>query len=144
MIERILGYRTLFFTLVPTMGSAFLPAMNKSLHDVLIRACTSGGDPLLSLLKCTHLPPLTVLTSIVCLQKHSPTISGCQWVRLHSQRNSIPHLCFVCTSMSDTAVSDCPSAAICHTATTWDGVLVGRFHLYCLCLYHHHPPLMWS
>ena len=46
-------------------------------------------------------------------------------------RNSVTHLCFICTSVSDTAVSDCPSAAICHTATTWNGILVGRFHLYC-------------
>jgi hypothetical protein len=32
-------------------------------------------------------------------------------------RNSVIHLCFICTSMSDTILSDCPSAAICRTAT---------------------------
>jgi len=33
--------------------------------------------------------------------------------------------------MSDAALSDCPSAAICHTATTYNGILMGRFSLYC-------------
>jgi len=28
-------------------------------------------------------------------------------------------------------LSDCPSAAICHIATTCHGILVGRFNLYC-------------
>ena len=30
-----------------------------------------------------------------------------------TRRNSVTHLCFICTSMSDTMLSDCPSAAIC-------------------------------
>ena len=46
-------------------------------------------------------------------------------------RNSVPHLCFRYTSMSDAAVSDCPSAAICHTATKYNGILAGRFNPYC-------------
>ena len=33
--------------------------------------------------------------------------------------------------MSDAVLSDCPSSAICHTATTHNGILVGRFNLYC-------------
>ena len=41
-------------------------------------------------------------------------------------RNSIPHLCFLHTSMSDNVLSDCHSAAISHTATMcmeywWEG-----------------------
>ena len=36
-----------------------------------------------------------------------------------------------------------PSAAICHTATKYDGILVGRFSLYCcptnICLWHCGP-----
>jgi len=32
-------------------------------------------------------------------------------------RNSVAHLCFICTSMSDGILSDCPSTAICHTTT---------------------------
>lgn len=31
----------------------------------------------------------------------------------------------ISTSMSDATVSDCPSAATCHIATTWNGTLLG-------------------
>jgi len=41
-----------------------------------------------------------------------------QWVSVGAifsvWRNSVTHLCFILTSMSDTIVSECPSAAICH------------------------------
>jgi len=43
----------------------------------------------------------------------------------------ITHLYFIHALMSDTVLSDCPSAALCHTATTCNGILVGRFSLYC-------------
>jgi len=46
-------------------------------------------------------------------------------------RNSITHLCFIRTSMSDAILSDCSSAVICRTATKFNGILVGRFNLYC-------------
>ena len=46
-------------------------------------------------------------------------------------RNSFSHLCFIKTSMSDAIVSNCPSAAICHIITKCNGILVGRFTLYC-------------
>ena len=39
------------------------------------------------------------------------------------------HLCFMRTSLSDGILSDCPSAAICHTATKCKGILARRFHL---------------
>ena len=55
-------------------------------------------------------------------------------------RNSVTHLL---TSMSDTILSDCSSAAICHTATKCKGIPTGRFSLYChptnICLWHHGP-----
>jgi len=44
-----------------------------------------------------------------------------------TQRNSMTHLCFICASMSDAILSDCPSAAICPTATKCNGILVGRY-----------------
>jgi len=50
LIEQILSYKTFF---VATITYAFLPAMNKSLHAMLTTICTSKGDPLLPLLKCT-------------------------------------------------------------------------------------------
>ena len=36
----------LFFNVVTTISYALIAAMNKSLHAVLIRICTSGGDTL--------------------------------------------------------------------------------------------------
>ena len=46
-------------------------------------------------------------------------------------RNSIPHICFICTSTSDTILSDCPFPAISHTTTKCNGILGGRFNLHC-------------
>jgi len=34
----------IFFSTVNTISYAFSPAMNKSLHAMLIKICTSGGD----------------------------------------------------------------------------------------------------
>ena len=47
---------------------------------------------------------------------------------LSTWRNSVPHLCFIHTSMSDAVVSDCSSAAICHTATKCNRTVVGSFN----------------
>ena len=46
LIKKITIYKILFFNIVITISYALLPAMNKSLHDVLVKICTSGGDPL--------------------------------------------------------------------------------------------------
>ena len=46
LIEQILHYKTLFFNTVTTISYAFLPAMNKSLHAMLTKICTSEDDPL--------------------------------------------------------------------------------------------------
>ena len=64
LIEQILSYKTLFFSMITTVSYAFLPAMNKSLHAALIRICTHGGDSLLPLLKHTT-NHLTVFTGTV-------------------------------------------------------------------------------
>jgi len=66
LIEQSLSYKMLFFSIATTTSYAFLPAVNKSLHAVLIKVCTSGGDPLMlsPLLKCTT-HHLTVLTPAV-------------------------------------------------------------------------------
>jgi len=56
-----------------------------------------------------------------------------------SWRNQIPHLYFICNSMSGAIVSDCPTAAICHMAATCNAMLVEKFSFYCytttICLY---------
>ena len=46
-------------------------------------------------------------------------------------RNSMTHLCFICTSKSDTILSDCLSADTCCTVTKCNGILLARFSLYC-------------
>mgnify|MGYP001854630505 FL=1 len=75
---------------------------------------------------------LTVLTSTAGLHKRSASINEHQWVPFFSTwRNSVTDFCFMCISMSDTIVSDCPSTAICHTATKCNGILVERFKPYC-------------
>jgi len=38
---------------------------------------------------------------------------------------------FIHTSMSDAILSDCSSAAICHTAIKYNWIVVGRFRPYC-------------
>jgi len=46
LIEQILNDKTLFFNIVTTISYLFSPAMNKSLHAMLVKICTSRGDPL--------------------------------------------------------------------------------------------------
>jgi len=132
LIEQILSYKSLFFNTVTTISSAFLPVINKNLLAALIKACTSTGEsmPLLPLLECTSYH-LTVLTFTVCLHKFSANISEWQWVQFFSTwRNTMTHLRFIHTSVSDATVSDCPCVAVCHVATTCNGILVRRFNLY--------------
>ena len=73
---------------------------------------------------CTHLHCLFSLHVHKCWLMSMDAFSS-TW------RNSATYLCFVCTSMSDIILLDCPSAAICHTATKRNRILVGRFNLYC-------------
>ena len=82
-------------------------------------------SPLLK--RTTH--HLTAFTSTVW----SPEMfSRCWWVSFFSAwRNSVAHVCFRHTSMSDTVLSDCPSAAICPTVITRNGILLRRFSRYC-------------
>jgi len=46
LIQQVLSYKSLFFSIVTTISSAFPPAMNKSPHAALVKICTSRGDPL--------------------------------------------------------------------------------------------------
>jgi len=132
-MEQILSYKKLFFNTVTTINGAFLPVMNKSLHFMLMKTCTSKGAPpsLSPLLKCrTH--HLTFLTSTINIQQESISVSGCSFIcteefndasLLHTHRHARCHFVRL------------PSAAICHTATKCKGILVGRFNLYCICIY---------
>ena len=59
------------------------------------------------------------LHTLIGLYKYPASTNECQQVPFFpAWRNSVTHFCFIRTSMSDAIWSDCPSAAICHTATT--------------------------
>ena len=82
---------------------------------------------------CWNTPPTTSLCShpLFGLHKSSASVNKCQWVPFISTwRHPMPHLYFICTSMSDTILSDCPSSTICHMATKCNGVFLGRFNLH--------------
>ena len=122
-----------FFYIVTITRYAFLPAMNTSLHAMLVKICTSRGDPLLlsSLLKC-----ITSCHTVLIPTVWSPqTFSKCQRMSVgaifSTWRNSIPHICIIHTSMSDAISSDCCSAAICPMAPKCNIILMGKFSLYC-------------
>jgi len=93
---------------------------------------------------CTCSPSFSVLTSTTWsplnVQQASVNANGCHF--FSEWRNSITLFCFIHTSMSDTILSDCPSAATCHTATICNRILVGRFNLNChttnIRLLHHY------
>ena len=94
----------------------------------------------------THhpLPHCAHIHCLVSIKVQSPANGDkCQWVPFFSAwRNSVPPLCFIHTSKSDSILIDCSFAAICHTATKCNGILAGRFNLYCctnICLWHHGP-----
>ena len=112
LIQQILSYKTLFYKIVTVMNYAFLSAMNYSLHAVLIKICTRGGDTLSPLLKnTTH--HLTVLTFTVGSRE---TFSKCQWMSVgaifSTWRNSMTYIYFICTSRSRVMLTDCPLC--CH------------------------------
>ena len=118
--------------MIATISSAFLAAVNKSLHAVLIKIQIRGGDPQLLLLKCTTYHLTVLLWPLLGLHKHSATTNQSQWVPFFPEwRNSVPHLCSIHTSKSDAILLDCPSAAICCEVTTRNRVQAGRFNLYC-------------
>ena len=79
----------------------------------------------------THHLRFTVLTSTVwCPSAFSKYRRMSIDAIFSTLRNSIPYLFLIYISMLDTILSDCPSAAICCTAATCNGKLMGRFNLY--------------
>ena len=106
--------------------------MNKSLHVMLVKNSTSGGVPL-------SLSPLLNHTThqhtVLTFTGWSPeTFSKLRWMSvgaiLSIRSNSVTLLYFLCTPMSDAIQSDCPSAAISHTAAKCTRILAGRFKHY--------------
>ena len=134
LIEQILSYKMLFFNIVTTISYAFLLEMNKSHSHKNLCGHLEHGLSSTLLSHCWNALSTNSLYShpLFGLHKHSASTNECQWMQFFSAwRNSMTHLLFICTYMSDVIPSDCSSAAICHMATKYNGILVGRFNLYC-------------
>ena len=88
----------------------------------LVTVDTAGTH--LSLPHCAHIHCWVSIN----VQQVSMDVSGCYFFCME-KFNSTPllHMHF----HSDAILSDCSSAAISHTATKCNGILVGRFSLYC-------------
>jgi len=69
---------------------------------------------------CILLKPMDLC--LLILARWSLTIS----CSIKGKSDSMTHLCFILTSMSDTILSDCPSAAMCDMVTKCNVVLAGR------------------
>ena len=124
-------------SIVTTISCTFLLAMNRSIHAVLIKICMDIWN-IAYLSRCFRLCwnalPTTSLfwNPLFCLHKWSARINEWQWMPFFSTwRNSVTHLCFIHTSMSDAILSDCPSAAIYCMATACYGTLMGSFNPCC-------------
>ena len=104
--------------------------MNKSLHPVLIRICIATQS-----VACHHC--WNAASTPHCAHTHCLISINVQKSQLMSisaivsaWRNSVPHFCFIHSPMVRHH-SVRLSAAICHTATKCNEILLGRF-----CLYH--------
>ena len=137
-----------FSNTVTTISYAFSSVMNKSLYATLVKICMAIWN-VACLSHCCHHCWNTPSTASLCshplfgLCKHSASIDECQWVPFFpKQKNSMKHLCFISISTSDTILSGCPPAAICHTATKCNAIC-GK--VLPLLPFHKHPPLMsWA
>ena len=78
-MEQILNYKTLFSCIDTTIIYAFSLEMDKKLHAMLVKICTSGGELLLSplLLKCTTQPSLWSYP-LFDLHQSSASVDECQ------------------------------------------------------------------
>ena len=79
-----------------------------------------------------HPPPYCTLIQCLFSINMQQVLMSMGVIFFSVRMNSVTLCCFIRTSTSDIVPSDCPSAAICHTATKRSGILVGRFNLYCL------------
>lgn len=119
-----------YLSTVTTIIYAFSPAMTKSLHAVLIKFCA------------------TEVSTLTTTEMHDPLshcADNCCWVSVNIQqvlmngrgfnfffsREEFEHTCVLYTLQCQTQFCHCPSAAICHTATKYNGLSARRFNLYC-------------
>ena len=97
LVEKIIGYKTLFFKPVTTTSYAFSPAINKCLHAELVKTCTATWNMTCPSLHCSHhwnAPPTASLCShpLFGLYKHSLINDECQRALFFpAWRNSVMH-----------------------------------------------------
>ena len=125
MINQILIYKTLFFNIVITLPERFCQCWTRTCMPYLYKSAPAkvqnfwNGQPAASL--CS--PPLLVSINV---QQVSTNAYG--WHSFYMEKfNNTLHKDF----MPDAILSNSPSAAISHTATKFNGILAGRFNLYC-------------
>ena len=133
LIEQILSYQPWFFSIVTAINCPFLSAKNKILHSALVKNLHQWRWPTIAVTTAEIHHPLPHCAHIHFLV--SININKCQWMLIgaivFSWRNSVTPFCSTHTPMSNAILSDCPSAAIYHTATICNGILAGRFNLCC-------------
>jgi len=126
--SQLTNNQTPFFSTVTSVSGAILPVVNKSSmlcsYKLQQRRCPTVPTAEMH----HHSAHIHCLVSIG-VQQVLMNVSGCCF---STRRNSMTHLCSLCTSVSDALLSSCPSPAICHTAAKGNGILVGRFNLCCL------------
>ena len=112
------------FNLVTTISYEFSPVCLSGtwlvFHIAVAAAETHHPPP-----HCAHNPLLVSISIHQVLMNVNGHHFFSAW------KNSTIYFCFLRTSISDAILSDCPSAAIWHTATMGKGTLLGRFSLYC-------------
>ena len=150
MTEQVLSYKTGFFNIVTNISCGSSPEMNKILHVTLVKICTAIRNMacfLIALAAAETQHPLPHCAHIHCLvstniQQAQFNISRCHFF-LTEEFSSTPLL--HTPSHVRHHLSDCPSAAICHTVTTCNGIRAGKFSHYChttdMCsgvMGHHH------
>ena len=126
----------------------FLPAVNRSLHTMLIKMCVAVWNVTCLSHRCHHCWNAVPFTSLCLhplfgLYKCFASVIECQWVQFFMHGWIWFHIFALCSLPCQMAiVSDCPYAAICHRAAKCNGILVGGFNLCC----HNHQqlPLSWA
>ena len=130
LTEQIISYITLFFNTVTTTINfcqwrtrVFMLCLWKFAREKVTTVTIASAKMHHPLPHCAHIHCLVSVNT----QQMSMTVNGCHCSCIVSS----PHLHFIHPFTSDAILSDCPSAAICHTTTTCSGILVGKFILCC-------------
>jgi len=106
LVQQILSYKTLFFSIVTTISFMLSPVICDTSHQNL-HVYSKYGLAFTSLLHCWSTPSTASLCSHPLFGLHTFTSTNdCQWVPFFSSRmSSMTLLCFLHSSVSDTIVS---------------------------------------